>query len=55
MVLDAAVGAAQKGTTSGWVMFAISVVVYVVLALAVTRWISRPLPAVATSPSPTSG
>ena len=56
MTLDAAVGAAQKGERMAWVWFALTVAVYAVLAAAVTRWISRPLPGAAvTSPSPTSG
>jgi hypothetical protein len=56
MTLDAAAGAAQKGTASAWIWFAIMVAIYVALAVLVTRWISRPLTRVAVAtPAPASG
>jgi hypothetical protein len=42
--LEAAVGAAQKSATGAWLWWAITVTVYVLLAIGVTRWLSRPLP-----------
>jgi hypothetical protein len=55
--LDAATDAARKGTPIAWVWFAVTVAVYVLLAVAVTRWIARPLPrrGAFISPSPSTG
>jgi uncharacterized membrane protein len=56
MTLDAAAGAAQKGTASAWIWFAIMVAIYVALAVLVTRWISRPLTrAAVATPAPAPG
>ncbi|MEP7061493.1 MAG: CPBP family intramembrane glutamic endopeptidase [Betaproteobacteria bacterium] len=56
MTLGTALGTAQKGELVAWAWFALTLAVYVALAVAVTRWISRPIPDTAvTSPTPTSG
>ncbi|MEO6929292.1 MAG: CPBP family intramembrane glutamic endopeptidase [Casimicrobiaceae bacterium] len=53
MTLDAVTGTAQMGSHHAWLWFVLRVGVYVALTAAVTRWISRPLPAVDfASPSP---